>query len=45
VRQAAEAHGGFAEATNVAGGGAMLRLGFGAAGSPERQPGDPAVAT
>jgi two-component system sensor histidine kinase MprB len=45
VRQAAEAHGGFAEATNVAGGGAMLRLGFGAAGSPESQPGDPAIAT
>jgi two-component system sensor histidine kinase MprB len=29
VRQAAEAHGGFAEATNAAGGGALLRLNFG----------------
>jgi two-component system sensor histidine kinase MprB len=30
VRQAAEAHGGFAEASNAAGGGALLRVGFGA---------------
>ncbi|MGH2856001.1 MAG: HAMP domain-containing sensor histidine kinase, partial [Solirubrobacteraceae bacterium] len=29
VRQAAEAHGGFAEAANADGGGAMLRVGFG----------------
>jgi two-component system sensor histidine kinase MprB len=29
VRQAAEAHGGFAEAANAAGGGALLRLNFG----------------
>ncbi len=29
VRQAAEAHGGFAEATNAAGGGALLRVSFG----------------
>jgi two-component system sensor histidine kinase MprB len=29
VRQAAEAHGGFAEAANAPGGGALLRLGFG----------------
>jgi two-component system, OmpR family, sensor histidine kinase MprB len=29
VRQAAEAHGGFAEAMNAAGGGALLRLNFG----------------
>jgi two-component system sensor histidine kinase MprB len=45
VRQAAEAHGGFAEAANAAGGGALLRLGFGAAGSPEAQPGDRAIVT
>jgi two-component system sensor histidine kinase MprB len=45
VRQAAEAHGGFAEAANATGGGAVLRLGFGAAGAPESQPGDPAIAT
>jgi two-component system sensor histidine kinase MprB len=31
VRQAAEAHGGFAEASNAAGGGAILRVCFGAA--------------
>ena len=29
VRQAAEAHGGFVEAANAPGGGALLRLGFG----------------
>jgi two-component system sensor histidine kinase MprB len=29
VRQAAEAHGGFAEATNAAGGGAVVRVSFG----------------
>ncbi len=29
VRQAAEAHGGFAEASNAPGGGALLRLNFG----------------
>jgi two-component system sensor histidine kinase MprB len=29
VRQAAEAHGGFAEAANAEGGGALLRVGFG----------------
>jgi two-component system sensor histidine kinase MprB len=29
VRQAAEAHGGFAEASNAPGGGALLRIGFG----------------
>jgi two-component system sensor histidine kinase MprB len=45
VRQAAEAHGGFAEASNAPGGGAVLRLGFGPAGAPERPPGDPAVAS
>jgi two-component system sensor histidine kinase MprB len=45
VRQAAEAHGGFAEAANAAGDGALLRLSFGAAGSPEGQPSDPAMAT
>ena len=31
VAQAAEAHGGFAEAANADGGGALLRVGFGAA--------------
>ena len=31
VRQAAEACGGFAEAQNAPGGGALLRVGFGAA--------------
>jgi two-component system, OmpR family, sensor histidine kinase MprB len=52
VRQAAEAHGGFAEAANAPGGGAMLRLGFGPAGAPEGltgaaegQAGDPAIAS
>jgi two-component system sensor histidine kinase MprB len=30
VRQAAEAHGGFVEAANAPGGGALLRIGFGA---------------
>jgi two-component system sensor histidine kinase MprB len=29
VRQAAEAHGGFVEAANAPGGGALLRIGFG----------------
>jgi two-component system sensor histidine kinase MprB len=29
VRQAAEAHGGFVEATNAPGGGALMRIGFG----------------
>ena len=29
VAQAAEAHGGFAEAANADGGGALLRVGFG----------------
>jgi two-component system sensor histidine kinase MprB len=45
VRQAAEAHGGFAEAGNAPRGGAVLRLGFGPAGAPERDPVDPAVAS
>ncbi len=35
VRQAAEAHGGFARASNAAGGGARLEVGFGAHSSPE----------
>jgi two-component system sensor histidine kinase MprB len=30
VRQAAEAHGGFVEASNPPGGGALMRIGFGA---------------
>jgi len=42
VRQAAEAHGGFAEATNAAGGGAVLRVSFGPAlplaDEPESEP-------
>ena len=29
VRQAAEAHGGFVEAGNAPGGGALMRIGFG----------------
>jgi two-component system sensor histidine kinase MprB len=39
VRQAAEAHGGFVEATNAPGGGALLRIGFG----PTVELGDAAV--
>ena len=35
VRQAAEACGGFAEARNAPGGGALLRVGFGAAARPD----------
>jgi two-component system sensor histidine kinase MprB len=31
VRQAAEAHGGWVEATNAPGGGALVRISFGAA--------------
>ena len=31
VRQAAEAHGGFVEAGNAPGGGALMRIGFGPA--------------
>jgi two-component system sensor histidine kinase MprB len=34
VRQAAEAHGGFARASNAAGGGACLEVGFGAHAAP-----------
>ncbi len=37
VRQAAEAHGGFARASNAAGGGARLEVGFGAHSSPARE--------
>jgi two-component system sensor histidine kinase MprB len=48
VRQAAEAHGGFAEAANAAAGGAVLRVSFGAtlplADEPESEPVAPAVA-
>jgi len=44
VRQAAEAHGGFAEAANAPGGGAVLRLGFGPAVAPEESLGDHAIA-
>ncbi len=38
VRQAAEAHGGFAQASNATGGGAVLRLGFGPAAAPGESP-------
>jgi two-component system, OmpR family, sensor histidine kinase MprB len=41
VRQAAEAHGGFVQASNAVGGGALLRIGFGAS-TPLA---DPAAAT
>jgi two-component system sensor histidine kinase MprB len=44
VRQAAEAHGGFAEAGNAPDGGAILRLGFGPALAPELESPDPAMA-
>jgi two-component system sensor histidine kinase MprB len=36
VAQAAEAHGGFAEAANADGGGALLRVGFGPVVTPDR---------
>ena len=39
VRQAAEAHGGFVEAANAPGGGALLRIGFG----PTSELGEPGV--
>ncbi|MDX6648913.1 MAG: two-component system, OmpR family, sensor histidine kinase MprB [Solirubrobacteraceae bacterium] len=44
VRQAAEAHGGFVEAANAPGGGALLRVSFGAATRPaqDESPGVPA---
>jgi two-component system sensor histidine kinase MprB len=44
VRQAAEAHGGFVEATNAPGGGAVLRVSFGPATRPaqDESPGVPA---
>jgi two-component system sensor histidine kinase MprB len=41
VRQAAEAHGGFVEASNAPGGGALLRIGFG----PRLELEDPAAFT
>jgi two-component system sensor histidine kinase MprB len=37
VAQAAEAHGGFAEAANAPGGGALLRVGFGPVLAPDRE--------
>ena len=45
VRQAAEAHGGFAEAANAPGGGAILRVGFGPPLElePEPEPEEPTV--
>jgi two-component system sensor histidine kinase MprB len=39
VRQAAEAHGGFVQASNAPGGGALLRIGFG----PVQPLGEPAL--
>jgi two-component system, OmpR family, sensor histidine kinase MprB len=45
VRQATEAHGGFAEATNAPGGGAVLRLGFGPTLALDPEAADPAIAT
>jgi two-component system sensor histidine kinase MprB len=48
VRQAAEAHGGFVEAANAAGGGAVLRVSFGQASAmaaePESEPARPGAA-
>jgi two-component system sensor histidine kinase MprB len=38
VRQAAEAHGGFVEANNAPGGGALMRIGFGQSVPPESLP-------
>jgi two-component system sensor histidine kinase MprB len=43
VRQAAEAHGGSVEATNAPGGGALLRVRFGAAARLEEAGGEPSV--
>ena len=43
VRQAAEAHGGFAEAANAPDGGAVLRVGFGPTLELEDVPADPAA--
>jgi two-component system, OmpR family, sensor histidine kinase MprB len=37
VRQAAEAHGGYAQACNASGGGALLRVGFGTSLVPQAQ--------
>ena len=42
VRQAAEACGGFVEARNAPGGGALLRVGFGPASAPDGAPPAPA---
>jgi two-component system sensor histidine kinase MprB len=43
VRQAAEAHGGFVEASNAPGGGALMRIGFGPRLELGEQPAAPAV--
>jgi two-component system, OmpR family, sensor histidine kinase MprB len=43
VRQAADAHGGFVEATNAPGGGAMLRIGFGPPLELEQQQAEAAI--
>jgi len=40
VRQTAQAHDGFVEATNAPDGGAIVRVGFGPAGTPDEEPGD-----
>ena len=43
VRQAAEAHGGFVEASNAPGGGALMRIGFGPRLELGDQASEPAV--
>jgi two-component system sensor histidine kinase MprB len=45
VRQAAEAHGGFVEARNAPGGGALLRIGFGPRLELDEQPPEPVSAS
>jgi two-component system, OmpR family, sensor histidine kinase MprB len=45
VRQAAEAHGGFVEAANAPGGGALLRIGFGPPLELEETPPETALST
>jgi two-component system, OmpR family, sensor histidine kinase MprB len=45
VRQAAEAHGGFAEAANAPDGGAVLRVGFGPPLELEEVPAEPTAST
>jgi two-component system sensor histidine kinase MprB len=45
VRQAAEAHGGFVEASNAPGGGALMRIGFGPRLALDEQAPEPAVSS